>query len=71
VGGIYVTADGASLKVVVLDPGAGFEGRVLDEAGRGLSGARVVAVAVRAEKGEGLDRQETRSDADGRYRSTP
>ncbi len=69
VGGVYVTADGTSPDVrVVLEPGAGFEGRVLDEAGRGLPSATVVAVAVRTEKGEGLDRQETRSDADGRYR---
>lgn len=39
VGGVLVSADGDSPDVkAVLDPGAGFEGRVLDPEGRGLEG---------------------------------
>jgi len=69
VGGVYVTADGDAASVrVVLDPGAGFEGRVLDEGGRGVDAATVVAVAVKAERADSFDRQETRSGPDGRYR---
>lgn len=69
VGGVYVTADGDAAGVrVVLDPGAGFEGRVLDEAGRGVDAATVVAVAVKSERADTFDRQETRSGSDGRYR---
>jgi protocatechuate 3,4-dioxygenase beta subunit len=67
--GVYVTADGDSGEVrVVLDPGAGFFGRVLDADGRGVAMARVLAVPIRPERGEGVDRQETLSDAAGKYR---
>ncbi len=67
--GVFVTADGESGEVrVVLDEGAGFFGRVLDESGRGIGDARVVAVALKGERMESVDRQETASAADGRYR---
>lgn len=69
VSGVVVTADGdASGLRIVLDPGAGFHGRVLDERGRPVSGAAVVAVPVRTERVEAWERHETRTDGDGRYR---
>ncbi len=67
--GVFVTADGESGDVrVVLDPGVGFFGRVLNESGRGIGDARVVAVALKGERMESVDRQETTSAPDGRYR---
>ena len=67
--GVWVTPDERAPEImVVLDPGAGCEGRVLDEGGRGIDGARVIAVAVRGKNTRGLDRVETRSAPDGAYR---
>jgi hypothetical protein len=69
VGGVLVGADGTSPDVkAVLDPGAGFEGRVLDSEGRGLEGAVVVAVPMKNENVEHFDRHEARAGAEGRYR---
>lgn len=68
-GGVLVSADGDSPDVrAILDPGAGFEGRVLDPEGRGLEGAVLVAVPLKGEKVDHFDRHETRSGTDGRYR---
>lgn len=69
VSGVVVTADGDSPDVrVVLDPGAGFEGRVTDEDGRPIAKARVLAVAFQPDTRTTPDRQERLTDADGRYR---
>ncbi len=67
--GVVVTVDGdaAGLRVV-LEPGAGFEGRVTDDAGRPVEGAAVVALPFRTERLEAYARHETRTDAVGRYR---
>ncbi|HVG94458.1 MAG TPA: carboxypeptidase-like regulatory domain-containing protein [Planctomycetota bacterium] len=67
--GITVTVDGDAARVrVVLDAGAGFEGRVAEDGGRPIAGATVVALAIRTERADAMDRHETRSDGDGRYR---
>lgn len=69
VSGVVVTADGDAAGVrVVLDPGAGFEGRVTDDAGRPVEGAAVVALPFRTERLEAYERHEARTGADGRYR---
>lgn len=69
VGGVLVSVDGESPDVrAVLDPGAGFEGRVIDPDGRGLEGAVIVAVPLKNENLDHFDRHETRAVADGRYR---
>jgi len=67
--GVVVTVDGdaAGLRVV-LEPGAGFEGRVTDDGGRPVEGAAVVALPFRPERLEAYARHEVRTDADGRYR---
>jgi protocatechuate 3,4-dioxygenase beta subunit len=69
VSGVVVTADGDAAGVrVVLDPGAGFEGRVTDDAGRPVEGAAVVALPFRAAGLQAYERHEARSGPDGRYR---
>ncbi len=66
---VWVTADERSPSVrLVLDPGAGYYGRVLDEAGNGLGAARVIAVSFAVRGSERLDRIEAESGPDGRYR---
>ncbi len=66
---VWVTPDERAPELmIVLDPGAGCEGTVRDDGGRGIADARVIAVAVRGKRTRGLDRVETRSAADGRYR---
>ena len=65
---VLVTVDENSSAVrVVMDAGAGLEGRVLDEAGRGIGGARVIAVAIPGLNLTRLDRVEVRADEDGHY----
>ncbi len=67
--GVLVTLDEHSSAVrVVLDPGAGFHGKVVDETGRGLAGARVIAVAMPGRRLERFDRVEAEADAAGEYR---
>jgi protocatechuate 3,4-dioxygenase beta subunit len=67
--GVLVTPDENSTNVrVVLDPGSGFEGRVLDEAGRPLAGARVIAVAIPGKTLNRFDRIDVTTGSDGRYR---
>ncbi len=67
--GVLVSVDERSTAVrVVLDPGAGFEGVVRDEGGRGVAAARVIAVAIPGANVARLDRIEARSAADGAYR---
>lgn len=69
VAGVVVTADGDAAGVrVVLEPGAGFAGRVTDEAGHPVDGAAVVALPLRTERLSAFERHEARTDADGRYR---
>ncbi len=66
---VLVTLDENSSAVrVVLDPGAGFFGKVTDEAGRGLAGARVIAVSLPGRNLERFDRIEVVTDGDGSYR---
>ena len=65
---VWVTPDERAPDLrVVLDPGAGCEGRVHDDGGRGISGARVIAVAIRGKNTRGLDRGETTTAPDGSY----
>jgi len=67
--GVYVTLDENSSAVrVVLDPGAGFFGRVTDETGRGIGAARVIAIALPGRRLNRFDRIETLTDAAGNYR---
>lgn len=67
--GVWVSVDERSSAVrVVLDPGAGLSGQVLDEAGGPLGAARVIAVAIPGAKVARLDRMEARTGSDGRYR---
>ena len=67
--GVFVTVDGDTTGVrVVLEGGAGFAGRVLDERGAPVGGAVVVAFPFRLEKADTFRRDETRTDADGTYR---
>ncbi|MHC5010905.1 MAG: MSCRAMM family protein, partial [Planctomycetota bacterium] len=67
--GVWVTADELSASVrVVLDAGAGYVGRVVDEEGRGIGGARVIAVAAPGTRIQRLDRVETTAASNGRYR---
>ncbi len=69
VSGVVVTADGDSSDVrVVLDPGSGFEGRVSDASNAPIEGARIVAVEFQPEGRHAPDRQETKTDAEGRWR---
>lgn len=66
---VLVTVDEQSSAVrVILDAGAGFYGRVLDENGRGMADARVIAVALPGRKLNRLDKVEVRSAGDGSYR---
>jgi len=66
---VLVTLDEHSSAVrVVLDPGAGFFGKVADEAGRGLAGARVIAVAIPGKHLNRFDQEEVVADATGAYR---
>lgn len=67
--GVLVTIDENSSAVrVVLDAGAGFEGRVMDGAGNGLAGGRVIAAAMPGSKMLRFDRVEVGTQADGSYR---
>lgn len=67
--GVLVSVDENSSAVrIVLDPGAGLEGRVTDESGRGLAGARVIAVALPGRNLQRFDRVEVQTDAAGLYR---
>ncbi len=67
--GVWITPDEvAPCLCVVLDPGAGWTGRVTDADDRPVAGARVVAVAVAGKRAGGMERLETRSDEDGTYR---
>ncbi len=67
--GVLVTLDENSSAVrVVLDPGAGFFGRVTDETGRGIGAARVIAIALPGRRLNRFDRVETVTDAAGNYR---
>ena len=66
---VLVTVDEQSSAVrVVMDPGAGFEGRVSNEAGHGLAGGRVIAVAMQGGAMRRFDRVEVATAADGTYR---
>ncbi len=66
---VLVTADENSSAVrVVLDAGAGFYGSVLDENGRGIPDARVIALAVPGVQLNRFDRIDVRTDANGAYR---
>ncbi len=66
---VLVTLDEHSSAVrIVLDPGAGFYGKVTDESGRGLAGARVIAVALPGRRLERFDKIEVVTDATGAYR---
>lgn len=68
--GVWVTADERAPSLhIVLDRGAGYHGRVVDEDGRGIGGARVIAVATMPDRRrQRVDRVETLSASDGRYR---
>lgn len=66
---VRVTVDEKSGSVrVVLDPGAGWVGTVEDESGRGVAGARLVAVALPGERLRRLDRVDAVAGPDGSYR---
>jgi protocatechuate 3,4-dioxygenase beta subunit len=66
---VRVTVDERSGRVrVVLDPGAGWVGTVEDEGGRGIAGARLVAVALPGERLQRLDRVDVVAGPDGAYR---
>jgi protocatechuate 3,4-dioxygenase beta subunit len=66
--GIWVTVDERAPALrVTLDEGAGFRGLVRDAEGRGVGGARVIAVATPGSRVQRLDRVETTSEPDGRY----
>ncbi|MGE0190559.1 MAG: carboxypeptidase regulatory-like domain-containing protein [Planctomycetota bacterium] len=67
-GGVVVSLDehGSAVRMV-LDEGAGFRGRVRESGGRGLMGARVIAVALPAGGEVRVDRVETTSGPDGVY----
>jgi protocatechuate 3,4-dioxygenase beta subunit len=68
--GVLVTIDERSSTVrVILDAGVGFQGRIVDESGRGVADARVIAVPMPSVTGRNrLDRFEVRSAGDGSYR---
>jgi protocatechuate 3,4-dioxygenase beta subunit len=67
--GVRVTVDERSGNVrVVLDPGAGWYGVVADEEGRGVAGARLVAVALPGERMQRVDRVDALAGPDGAYR---
>jgi protocatechuate 3,4-dioxygenase beta subunit len=68
-GGVVISLDeqGSAVRLV-LDEGAGFEGRVHEENGRGIAGARVIAVALPSNGEVRVDRVETLSGPDGAYR---
>lgn len=67
--GVLVTVDENSSAVrVVLDAGAGFEGRVTDGAGNGLGGGRVIAAAMPGRRMTRFDRVEVATEPDGSYR---
>ena len=67
--GVLVTVDENSSAVrVVLDPGAGFEGRVMDADGNGLAGGRVIAAAMPGRTMTRFDRVEVATEPDGSYR---
>jgi protocatechuate 3,4-dioxygenase beta subunit len=66
---VLVTLDEHSSAVrVVLDPGAGFYGKVADETGRGLAGARVIAVVIPGKHLNRFDQEEVLADETGAYR---
>lgn len=67
--GVLVTVDENSSAVrVVLDRGAGFEGRVTDGDGNGLAGGRVIAAAMPGREMKLFDRVEVTTGPDGSYR---
>ena len=66
---VIVTLDERSSAVrIVLDPGAGFEGHVRDEAGAPIPGARLLAVLIPGSRVQRADRMDATADADGYYR---
>lgn len=68
-GDVRVTVDERAGGVrVVLDPGAGWRGTVRDSEGRGVAGARLVALAMRGESSARTERVDTTAAADGTYR---
>lgn len=67
--GVLVTVDENSSAVrVVMDAGAGFEGRVTDADGNGLVGGRVIAAAMPGRRMLRFDRVEVETGPDGSYR---
>ncbi len=67
--GVIVTLDELSTTPhIILDPGAGYYGKVHDEEGRGIGGARVIAVAIPGERAQRIDRVDVTTAPDGRYR---
>jgi len=67
--GVWVTNDERATALhVILDRGAGYEGRVLDPEGRGIANARVIAIAFPDRNSTRLDRVETTTSSDGRFR---
>lgn len=67
--GVVVTWDElSSAPRIVLDPGVGYQGRVDDEHGRPIAGARVIVVAIPGQRAERVDKQEVRTNARGEYR---
>ena len=67
--GVVVSlAELSETPVVTLDPGIAWYGRILDSEGRGIAGAHVLAAAIPSERVRRIDRVDTYSDANGRYR---
>ncbi|MDJ0973133.1 MAG: carboxypeptidase regulatory-like domain-containing protein [Planctomycetota bacterium] len=67
--GVIVTVDERSAEPrITLDKGAGYEGKVLDEEGRGIADAHVLAVAAPGAGTSRIERVDVRSGADGSYR---
>ena len=66
---VVVTLDERSTAVrVVLDAGAGFVGRVTDEAGTPVPGARLFAVLAPGSRLQRVDRVDATADGEGNYR---
>lgn len=67
--GVRVTTDERSGSArVILDPGAGWYGTVLDDERRGVADARVVAVAMPGFGVQRMDRVDVHAGPDGAYR---